>query len=758
MTAIPLTCSIALAGWGSAVDGLPYRLRAKARNTVSDSVVPAAILMSWPDSVGDEIGFKDISRAVASFAFSCSGLHSAAGLSLLEFLYQASPAPWGALWAWCTAAATTVYVSPILGETVPVAPFALYLEREVMLCTHIAVHYTGDYYVLTVDRGVFGSEASAHTALETSDRYVYAKNPIVESREVTVYDLDVDADTEAVFWTGLLEQPALRGGELRLSALDQLGLLRGVRLGRDRMTWPGAVVSREAPWPVAIRPPTRAAARGALLADAQHIVVSDGESVYLAAVKPYLSGGGVYDLGQIPGSVAEAYGTTRKLGPVTLRECLVAGDAGHLYEAWCTVRDDAGDLSCHPLDIVACILQSSGTATWPYGGSHAPGDAGDWDWLGRTWGLGITDARLDWAAIHALRELGLYRDLRCPSFIVAAPELPSVADLLQRLLAPLMCFPAMTPGGKLTIRSLLDYQGAADLTITDASLTGPAQAEEQPYSIGELFSTVALKLGRRGLTDEATRTIYDTGHAEAEENRYPLGRDIAELDCGDYGDPVTGDVALSQADALRRLNRLRYLLLCSRLPVYVARLRPVARVTSGCTVDATLSAVVGPDGAWGITAHRCVVIGAEMASETRVQTLRLLDLYPLMRATHYVAPSWLVAAVTSYTVFDVAPYQYSSGDVARWVTDAHYDLWSAAGVLRSTDGAVTGHATGGVGIELDAEWYAGGVKVTPAPGDVVRIASYDVAKSFGEWLTAAYIADAKAELGADSDAAHRWGW
>jgi hypothetical protein len=763
MTAISLTVSLAIAGWGDPTTGLPYRLRAKSRSTVGGTVVPAAILESWPDSVGDQVGFGDLSKTVASMGFAVGGLHSAAGLSLLRFLYQAAPPPWGALITDVTKVATSIHVARILGEVLPVAPCVLYLEREVLLCSNIALHYSGTYYVCTVTRGAFGSSASTHSSRELADRYIYDRNPIADSREVVLYDLDVDDDTETVVWTGLLEQPNRAGGTVQLSALAELGMLQGVRLGRDRAVWAAADVSREYPLNVSVDTNhCRARMRSSLAPDGRYVVASDGEAVYRGMLHPALDSGS-------PGALLkfaegdldpafESFGTKRKLGRVTLRECLIAGDAGHPYEDWCAVRNDTGQLSCHPLDIAACILESSGTATWDNGDGHQVGDAGVWDWLGKCWGIGLTSFRMDWAGIRTLRGLGIYRDLRCPSFIIgAAAESPTLAEVLQRLLAPLLCFTAMTADGKVTIKSLLDYRGAADLVITDASLAGPAQADPQPFSIGELYSSVALKLGRVGL-GEATKTVFDTGGEDTESNRYPLGRDVAELDCGDYGDPETGVVPERQEVALQRLNRLRYLLLTSRLPVYVVRLRGIyARLPSGSTLDVTLTNVVGPDGEWGIANHRCVVIGSELATETRVQTLRLLDLYPLQRASTVVCPSWRVKGATDYTELEVEADEFSADDVANWVNDAHYDLWSSAGVLLSDDPR-TGMAAGGTDIVMDESWYSGGLKLMPAAGMVIRLASYDVVKSYGEWPDATYIADVNAELGTAEDPAHRWGW
>jgi hypothetical protein len=765
MSAYTLTPSLAISGWGDPVTGLPYRLREASTASIGSTVLPAPILSDWPEAIADKLGEKLAKVEVGTLSFAVAELDSSdEGASLMEFLYQGAPEPWGGLLEDITLSATAIKIVRILGEDVPTAPCNLFLEREVMRCT-VLTWNGGGWWDATVTRGRYGTKAIAHRSDDKSDRYVYSRNPIADTREVVLYDLDVDTDTESQVWTGVLEQPDGNGGVCRLTAMPSHGGLRDVVFGAQRLSWP-ATLTEPITRPEELWLDYLAQSRvypGTLLPDGNRVMATDGEVVVLGTTLPYGVPGtpdvplnGVFNDGSNYGRTVEAYNTKRKLGETKLFEALIAGDAGHPYEEWCMVRNDSGDLSCHPIDIVVCLLMSSGTATWPSGGSHSPGNNGDWDWLSRHWGLDIRDSMVDISGIVELRDSYLFRDLRCPSFILSDAKPPRATEVIRRLLEPLMCFLALDEEGRYTIRSLLDVGASPDLTISDFDLV--AGPERQPFTFGELYRSPDLKLGRVGLGDESPVTVVDSGLGEVENNRYPLGRATASVDCRDYGDPLTGLVPASVASALRRINRLRFMLLCARLPVYSARtVGGLSRVTSGAKVDATLASVIGPDGMRGVDSHRCVVISAEMATDTREQSLLLLDLTPIQRATKRVAPSWQVQSVTSATEIDLKAAQFSLDDLATWVDGHPVLLYDKDGVLRSTDGPTDGSISGPTVI-LSAAWKAGGSAVTPNISDIIRLPAYDDGPGAAYWRNQAYIADDAAELGANKDQAHRWGW
>lgn len=761
MTALAFTPSIAIAGFGDPATGKPYRIRYASTDTVSSSVSPALILTAWPESVGDRIDFGELQRSVSTFAFECDAKRSSIGAALLSFLFQAQPQPWGGLLEDISDTDTAIKVVKILGETAPSPGTSIYFEREVMVLDSISWNASG-WYDCTVDRGQFGTEAEPHMAGDVDDRYVYSRNPIADSREVWVYDLDVDAGTEQLVWSGMLEQPVRSVGNLRLNAIDALGGVRGTQLGRGRLSFPGAVLredEHEQLWidtaGQAIIPP------GMVMPDNRRIVVSDGDVVLTTAVRPPTSerGDRVSLAFGSSGYVrtAEAFLTERKTGELTLSECLIAGDDGHPYEDWCMVRDENDELSCHPVDIVLNILTSTGKATWDYSGSHTVGPNGDFDWLPRHWGLGIPSAQVDSDSFLELRDSFLFSELRCPGFIVHE-ELVDAAEIIKRLLQPLMAFLTIDSEGRFALRSLLDIGQASALSIGDTDLAEPPI--EQPWSAHELYSRAIINVGRRGLDTNPLFISMETGLGDIEQNRYPKGRSPLTVECPDYADPESATVPVANIIALRRVNRLRQSMVVGRLPPYVLRLKPMAtRLVSGDIIEATLTSQVGPDGTWGIVAHKCLVVSAEMDTRNRTQLVTVVDLSPVYRADKRVAPSWRIYSVTSNTQFVVEASRFSAADRSEWVDGNTYELWSVAGVLRSTDGAATGSINAVTGlVTLTAAWTASGSPVTPAAGDVVRIARYDGGPAIGDWLDQAYVADSDAELGTSGDDPHRWGW
>jgi len=741
--------SIGIAGWGDASANKPYRLRARSSLDVSSTVLPFVGLSSWPSAVANSVNPATLERATGTFSFDVTALESAAGAALLAFLFQASPRPWCALNTDCNASETTLYVTRILGEDVPSATCLLYLEREVIRCGGITDNGDGTFD-LKVTRGRYGTQAAAHSSELYADRYVYSANPIADSREVTLYDLDLDADTETAWWSGFLEPPRLSSslGILSLSAQDALGLVRGVHLGRDRLVWRGAKLFEQEDGRIDIVTPNPAKCPTGVVRQAfGFTMVTDGELALAGnLLSTDVSKGSLVRFGGA--GRQPVYGTKPKTGEVDLFEALVVGHADHEFDDWAMVRREGGDLSAHPFDIVLNLLESTGTAdpTTPTVGSN-----GSFDWLSRHWGLGIPSSRIDEAGIIALRDSRWFRSARVDNFILSAKELPKAHELMRRLLSPLLCFLAQDSSGQLTIRSLVDTGATVAATITDAELAG--RVEAQDARLGGEHASSTLKLCRRGLGDDFAMEVTDASLRDVELNRYPLGRETLEVDCGDYGAPGGDSIPPYILQVLRSVNRLRYELLVARLPPYQLWLHgDVARLAVGDWIDLTVSSLVGPDGVEGsVSGHRCLVLTSEQETDTDRQRVTVLDLSAINRATQRVAPCWEIESVAGSREFDIHAARFTADDAAQWVDNAKVLLFTCDGVLRSTDGASYGTITGTT-VGLDGgPWLAGGSPLTPVAGDIIRVAFYDEA-----WPEVAYLADANAELGS-GDPPHRWG-
>ena len=770
------TLSIAIAGFGDPTTGLPYRIRALASGDVGSTVIATRILAEHPSEVASSALPREGWARQSSFSFSCRGLdRDPYGAALLSFLYQADPEPVATLAADLSDSATTVNVTTELLRSYPATPFTVYVGREAIVVGVV----TGTPAFASMQRGAFGTVAAAHGSSAFDDRAIYTVNPIVVSREVLVYELDIDADTETLVWRGMLDPPEGLGNGLasvQCTARDAFAMLADAEIGYDRVRFTGAIAKSQVgemfpvdPGGVYVKAPPYAVwrprpfARDSLnrirvpmMVDGTAVLALAGAAVSSSSVSnpPLLTSWSTIEsaanasAGYTPMHRTSIESQDKK--SVSFREVLLA-DPDNPYSL---VRDASGAVSGHPFDIVLNLILSTGSATWDtYAGGHTVGDNGDYDWLPACWGRAVPEAFVDVAGIELLRDSFHFKDLDASNFIIGhEDENPTVKEIITRLLHPLFVFPGVTDTGKITLYSLLPTQSSV-ATITPADLA--QRSAEQPWSSFERIARAIVQVGRTYPGDKYRRTIEDTEFVGITQNRYPFGVRPLDIMADHYGAP--GGVGTGTIDALSTLNYLRWRACNARLSEYILYLLPTFdRIPGGSLVTVTYPALVGDDGERGSVVDRvCLVLEARHHPRTFVQTLRVLDLYPLTRADKVTAPAWEISAVTSNTRFTVSDTRYTGGDRALWLPTARYLLFDRTGALRSTDGYATSSGIVAGAVTLAGAWAASGSPLTPAVGDIVRIASYNNAL---QWTDKAYIGDSNAQLGSANDDAHRWGW
>lgn len=740
--------SIGIEGWGDPVEGLPYRLRRSHAGDAGSSVIPALLLADYPTSLSERAQYHAGWSTRGNISFPVMHLDGTIGATLRRWLWQANPEPVGRLAADVTAAALSLTAYTNAGKTWPATPFDLYLEREVLTVSAVAGAGGGAPYTLTVTRGVYGSSPAAHYWAIDMDAHVYTVNPIVEGRRVTRYDYDTATDTETAVFQGLLMQPGGLSESMivcDLEAESALGYFSSEKMvGDGRYETVGYLLAESGRVRGKLAPYDRLQARARSTVD-DHLtmVVTDGTTI--RAVTAWTTG---WDAQLVqtaePGLRGPLYGTVGADSNdfVPLWECLIC-DAD---SSMSMVRNEDGSRSDHPLDLLLNIMTSTGTTTWPAGGAHTVGSNGDYDWLPAHFGLGIPVGMIDVASIATLRNNDLYLSgLRCRNFVLS--EKCTAPELIGRILLPLGLWPSTSATGLITLAQIRDFADAdADATLTDSDLS--RRMTEQPWAEMERYGKIRIDLGHKGLSDSYSLQITDTDFSSYLSNRFPYGVPSLVIDGGDYGDPDTHSISDSVKESLRQINLVRWTLAVQRLPTYVAEFKAssASRLPPGSKVLLTNRVAVGDDGNRGVTTRRCIVIEQTYDEELGDQTLTMVDLYPVTRASRVVCPTWRIDSVVDAGEQTVSAAEFTDDDWSEWYEEAVGVLCDRTGAPKSTARLV--NITAGTVIP-DGDW-----DVIPIVGDLLRVADYD--DSVGYWYGCAWIADADAALGAADDAPARW--
>lgn len=760
-------------GWADPTTGKPYQLTPVAGLPNPSGVgVDVPALIKYPRAFASQIQFEKalLSQSTKQWVVGKFDLEPGAQDLLQNYVYPSRPAPVAVLSEDLDALDTVATLSRLRDQPELVPGDRIYTSREVMRVENITGGPT--IYTALLTRGLGGSEIVSHGSGIDADREVYTQNPVFVSRAVTVLALDRDGN-EAVVWRGMLEPPpgmANRLTELEMSARDDFARLYEHELGAGRLEFSGGFVP-------ASDQETFVASNGVVVVPAAGFTASPIASHYaggqpgspvsrvalfegdtLVAANVARSGDAVEvqptEL-RPAGAGFGSDGYTPIWGPIpssgdsesTVVEVLTAdADSDHAM-----IRNEVGERSDHPFDILLAIWTSTGRGSYPIGGTHTVGPNGPHDWLPAHWGCAVPVDSIDLDSIYALRDGPIFGGLRARSFVLGADDkLPTVAKAVRQLLEPLFVFPALTDTGKLSLTSLADPgpEGVV-ATITDANLAEPIR--RQKWSSWRTYKGVQYRLGRV----DAGRKKYVRGLAEfdiaatAQRSRYPNGVRVLEIDARDYGE--TGKPPSVDSETMTRFRGFaewRLTLLRDRIPPYQLKLKGVGLIGVGQWVQLSAIPLVSPSGRRGVTNARCFVYRSSLDVQTGIQEIEVLDASVIGGANKLVTPSWVIESVTSPTEFTIIPDLITPDDTATWRDGYPYELYNRRGVPRSTDGVSTGSIVGNT-VTLDAPWESGGSVVTPQPGDVIELPRYSLRGAWGDdW---AYIGNVDATLGADGD-------
>lgn len=710
----------------------------------------------------------------------------------LSFFWGARPKPVARLQTSWTAASTSEVVDIIAGETVPAAGDIIYINREAIALTNVTG--SGATRTLTMVRGQFGTDAEAH---DLEDPDIFLSNPVKLDRRVTLYEYDVRTDTETARWRGVVEGIDLSDGTqvLCVTCRDLLGTISKRRVVKER--WEGEVsISKPIPatggegLSISIRPLTRDDTKvvdykpfypridaGFLNGTDQYTTLGfdidaialeiDGNAIATQVSAPFVPAAGFANkychwdgLGgacrQIDGQNIDIDASSKTMKAAEILIC----DAD---SPLCYFKDDAANPVDHPAYIILNILTSTGTATWT-GGVHDVGDNGDYDWLPGSWGLGIPVAWVDTAAFIDLTQKWPTSNLRARSgYIGGGGDNGSAWDLLSDFAQAMNCYLYMDDQARISIRRLADPgAGNTDHTLDTGDI---AWAENEGDAQGMIeqkpIYAISLECCQRGPGGEPAQ-IVDAGIiGQKWLGRYRFHAVRDKLDSTRiYGDPVDHRLG-RDVMTLATVFKWRYAYAVDRLPQYRIRLvHGSDLVMPGQWITLSHPYIFDNETLTrGITAHRCLVLEGDWDIATGAQELVIVDFQPVTGASTLLSPSWQVSAVSSATSFTISAIRFSeTADRDSFVTGSTYKLhlWTADGQLRSTVASAYASAfNSGTGVVTLFAAFSNGASVTPAAGDVVRLADYDNATGW-QTLDYTWLGDSAMLLGAANDNAGRW--
>lgn len=710
----------------------------------------------------------------------------------LSFFWGARPKPVARLQSSWTAATTSEVVDIIAGETVPAAGDIIYINREAIVLTNVTG--SGATRTLTMVRGQFGTDAEAH---DLEDPDIFLANPVKLDRRVTLYEYDVRTDTETVRWRGVVEGIDLSDETqvLCITCRDLLGTISKRRVARER--WEGEVqVSALTNYPgnsgalvmigqqftdqskvVDYAPFYPNVDAGYLSGTDQHTTLGfsvsaialeiDGNAIVTQVQAPLIPAAGFAEkynhftaLGgmcrQVDGQVIEADNQQKTMKAAEILVC----DAD---SPLCYFKDDGANPTDHPAHIILNILTSTGTATWS-GGVHDVGDNGNYDWLPWSWGLGIPVAWVDTAAFLLLVSRWPTSNLRARSgYIGGGGDNGSAWDLLSDLAQSMGAYLYMDDQARISIRRLAD-PGArnTDRTLDAGDIAwAENQGDEQGMTEQKPIYAISLECCQRGPGGEPAQIIDAGVIGQKWLGRYRFHAVRDKLDSTRiYGDPVDHKLGRDVL-TLATVFRWRYAYAVDRLPQYRIRLvHGSDLVMPGQWITLSHPSIFDNDTLTrGITEHRCLVLEGDWDIATGAQELVIVDAQPITGADTLLSPAWSVAAVSSSTSFTLAAGQFTeSTDRDTFVTGSTYKLhlWTADGQLRST--VATAYASAfnsGTGVVTLFAAFSNGASVTPAVGNIIRLADYDNATGW-QTLDYTFLGDSAMQLGAANDNAGRW--
>jgi len=701
-------------------------------------------------------------------------------VQLYRFLKGGRARPWFTLTSAINDGFVALPVNPLnTRERDPGAGDIVYIGREAML---VSTYTPGQINISPGRRGAFETEAEPHR--KGAEVYVTpSNNPLRVDREVDCffYEPGSTSPEEIKFWRGFIEDAKIINGMQSLSTacIDIFGQLGERRLGAGRMqgeAYVRAYTDRttvkfiddsptdDPPVLIYVDSPTGLFPHMMFEIDGQprflQVNFSHGFTIGTTGEvstrpdglyqRPAFRDSTVYPIGVVE-SVESGEGKR-----LECHEILSSYNAGASY-----FKDRDGIFSNHPVDIMLCLLTSTGTARWGVASGHVVGSNGDWDWLPGRWSLGINIEDIGTATFTAVK-------LALPGF--EAPFLwlgqggdePDGAEVLYQLAQAMGCYLYRNGFGQICLRRFFD-PGPRGIDFafnveTDDHFSREDFSDETRNE--RPIRQIKLEVGGRepGGDPRQIVRIEDLTQTTLPVQRYLTDEEVLES-TRVFGDRVTGRLTQALKIMLLMGFAYRWEARQGQLPRYTLRLAgdataPITSnglVTPGLWVSITDPAIPDRDGTRGINNHRCLVIDADFDGENYQQRITVEDHSYVTGATSVVSPCWRVSSVTSKTVFHV---DETFASAALLKHRAEYTLFDKNGAVRDVtarEGSVSGST-----ITLSAGW-----SVDPDVGDIVQIALYDDA---GDWQVSGgndvdhtWLADSNNELGAAGDDAQRWG-
>jgi len=663
-----------------------------------------------------------------------------------KFFVVSSPRPWGIFVSSGGGAAIhedidrdpfsvggvgELYFEKYKGETQVAVGDLLYWGREVVQVVSVTEYdpspvpaYPRINTGLYVRRGACGSEQETHGNSDFDDVLLYAKNHIVLSRDVEIYKLNLDDDTEELVWTGILEAPeaTTSWGGLILRARGTLAQAAEISPGSQRayFSWDAKIKDQfNNPRATHLRPrPIKPIPNSG---GSWNMVVAHGNAIRPVQLElmPGLIGG-LYNY-YVDKLWSPTMGTTvdRKAeqeggDAVSMREVLVGRNGmTHFY------NPDTEQDYLHPFDIIRCLMCSR----------FGDGKNGAFDVLPEGWGLGILDSLWDHDSIEELKqpETGYWylAILRMDNFIIGNND-DKMRAIIDRILKPIMCYITFTAENKLTIKYFVDPgPGYTDVTLTALDVIN---LESQGTIRFDPIKEIRYKVNRRGLTNKYGGEIVSTSLRRQVGSRFKSHATTEEVEALDYGNSslVTSSMFTDVVyRSLQAIVKLRYITANYALHHFVMEVQSDINIQPGMIADITHPAIYNPStGINGIENARCFVERVNHNGHTRAQTVNVINIGATYEQGETVAPSWRISAV-ALGVITIDAAHFSSDDRAKLKNGYRVTVLHKNGLTWEHGAVAYGERTmtnspGDSTLSLSSAF-----SITPSVGDMIVLADWD---------------------------------
>lgn len=584
---------------------------------------------------------------------------------LADFLMGGTPKPWGRVWATASAAyienidvspnspVGEIYAEKYRGRDALAVGDLIHWGRELLMVNSVTDNarlsspqsaYPKVTSTLFLNRGVCGSRQETHKLGDYDDVEIYTRNNVLKGRDARVYRLNLATGFEQLIWEGILSEANMSDslGFVEISGNGSIAWSGELRPGWKRAYWSFDQSQRDAVSGATKSVHVRNDEIATLPDSTADMVVLRGDALQpIRLIRSQDHTGGLFRY-EVAGTLAPIMGTyaDRKKSEKTdeqappMKEVLVgARGFSHFYDA------DAEEYRLHPLDIIRCLLCSTGT-----------GKNGAYDLLPTGWGLGFPSDRVDHADIDRLKgpEFGYWylAELEMNNLLIGNQD-ETFLQVFERILKPILCFLTITSENKITVRHFTDPgPGAVIGSYTPNSMTKTMTSGACAY---DPRTDIRYKISRRGASGEYSAELVATNIRRSEASSYRSIATDEEVDALDYGDPTVtsgtlADTALGQS--LQALAALRYDLLRSGLQEWEASVQDFdTQLTPGSCINVSYPAIINPvTGGRGISLERCMVIEHSIEPGLLNQGLTIVNVGSMARGAINLAPSWRITA------------------------------------------------------------------------------------------------------------------